>query len=317
MTTQTPAEIALQHSVWVWRFDVDGDPQDVLNKARSAGTGIILKTHDGADWMGTYDKSPTAINGPLEVRQMADMFESQGVPFHAWCVVQGEDPIREAQICSDVLNNGARTMIFDLEPSDGGSYWQGTDDAALQFGRELRRLQPHAYLSVAPDARPWQIDAVPTTQFASFCDAILPQAYWETFDSPANYRFINRLGYNVGPDGVTPELILDMTADKLAPLGLPIRPIGQGAADGAEWQRFIAHAYSRQMDSVSVWRFGTASDDVWPTLHAMAPPPLVITQAKAPVAPPAVAPAVQKLNAAPPPTFVVEKGESASKCDTK
>jgi hypothetical protein len=274
-----------KHNVWVWRFDVDGHPDQVLDALRSRGLGVFLKTNDGADWMSRYDDSPTAITGPQKVREMVDYFENAGVPFHAWCVVHGKDPIGEAQICSDVLNAGARSMNFDLEPSDGSNYWQGDSEAALTFGRELRRLQPNAQLGVAPDGRPWQLDAVPIREFASFSNEILPQSYWQTFNSPTNRRYISRLGYTVGPEGVTPELILDITADKLRPLGLPIRPVGQGAAGYSDWERFIHHAYWLQMDSVSVWRYGTANGEMWPALQDLAP------VQPAPVQPPAAQPA--------------------------
>ncbi|HEX5370332.1 MAG TPA: hypothetical protein VFY10_13030 [Dehalococcoidia bacterium] len=281
------AELPIKHNVWVWRFDVDGHPDVVLEALRANGLGVILKTNDGADWMSRYDKSSTAIVGAQKVREMSDYFESAGVPFHAWAVVHGKDPLGEAQLCSEVLDCGARSMTFDLEPEDeGGNYWQGTDQDALTFGQELRRLQPRARLSVAPDGRPWQIDATPVAQFATFCDEIQPQSYWQTFNSSTNRRYLSRLGYTAGPEGVTPELILDATNAKLRPFGLPIRPIGQGAAGGPEWQRFVEHAYSLQMESVSVWRFGTASPDVWPTLASMAPqqPPPPAPATPAPVA---------------------------------
>jgi hypothetical protein len=264
---QTP----LKHNVWVWRFDVDGSPEQVRDALRFSGAGILLKTNDGADWMSRYDASPTAITGPQRVREMAEYFESAGVPFHAWCVVHGLDPIGEAQVCSEVLNSGARSMTFDLEPPEGANYWQGDAAAALLLGSELRRLQPNAQLGVAPDARPWQLDAVPIGEFASFTNEILPQSYWQTFNGPKNQAYFRDLGYHVGPEGVTPELLLDATADKLRQYDLPIRPIGQGAASGAEWDRFIRHAFWLQMDSVSVWRFGTAHGEVWPTILGLAP----------------------------------------------
>ena len=289
-----------KHNMWVWRFDVDGPPDQVLERVRSSGMGVLLKTNEGHEWMSSVDDSPTAIMGPEKVHEMVNYFESAGVPFHAWCVVKGLNPVREAEICSDVLNAGARSMTFDLEPPEGHHYWQADRATALEFGREMRRLQPNARLGVAPDARPWQIDAVPLVEFASFCDEILPQSYWQTFNSPTNRRFLTERGYYIGPEGVTPEVVLDATADKLRPLGRVIRPIGQGTANAAEWERFVRHAYSLEMDSVSVWRYGTASGDVWPTLAALAPVPPA-PPAPLAVAEPQQAPAVQDAAQQPPP----------------
>jgi hypothetical protein len=292
----------LTHNIWVWRFDVDGPAHEVLERLRACGMGIILKTHEGADWMARFDSSPTAIRGPQQVREMAEYFESAGVPFHAWAVARGEDPEGEAQIGSEVLNCGVRSLIFDLEPPEDGHYWQGTSAEAVAFGYALRSRQPNAQLGVAPDARPWQIDAVPLVEYATFCNSILPQAYWQTFNSPTNLRMMGQRGYAAGPEGMTPELILDATADKLRGFGLPIRPIGQGTAGAVEWQRFVNHAYALQMDCVSVWRYGTASSEVWPTLQTMAPAQPVAApspEAQPAVAAAAVAPQAEVPTAAP------------------
>jgi hypothetical protein len=54
-------------------------------------------------------------------------------------------------------------------------------------------------------------------------------------------------------------------------MGLPVRPIGQGTAGGHEWERFIRRAFELGLESVSVWRYGTANGEVWPTLRAMPP----------------------------------------------
>jgi len=276
------------HNMWVWRFDVDGDPQQVLDNIRNSGMGVLLKCFEGPDWMSKHDSSPTSVRGPAQVRWFADFFESAAVPFHAWGVVKGQDPIGEAQIASEVLNNGARSMTFDLEPAENQHYWHGTPESALHFGYEIRTRQPNAQLAVAPDARPWQIDAVPTKEFATFVNAILPQSYWQTFNSPTNRRYLTERGFHVGEEGMTPELILNATHQKLAPFGLPIRPIGQGTAGAGDWQRFVHHAYQLGMDSVSVWRYGTTHPEVWPTLHRMAPPQPAAPQVAAPVTEPAV-----------------------------
>lgn len=285
--------LPIKHNMWVWRFDVDGDLNEVLARVKSSGMGVLLKCFEGPDWMAKHDSSPTSVRGPAQVRWFADFFESQGVPFHAWGVVKGQDVVGEAQVSSEVLNSGARSLTFDLEPAENQHYWHGTPESALQFGHEVRKRQPMAQLAVAPDARPWQIDAVPTAEFATFVNAIMPQSYWQTFNSPTNLRYMRERGYEVGGEGMSPELILNATAHKLAPFGLPIRPIGQGTAGAGDWQRFIHHAYQLGMDSVSVWRYGTTNNEIWETLGRMQPPQPAAPQVAAPaaVAPAAAAPA--------------------------
>lgn len=260
--------------VWVWKFSVDGPLGPIRDTLAANGLGIILKTHDGTEWMQRFDDSPDAITGPAQVARLAGAFEQAGVPFHAWCVPKGQDPIGEARMCSDVLNSGARSLYLDLEPPDGGgNYWQGTWEDALRFGEELRRLQPHAWVTVAPDVRPWQGGHVPLAEFASFSNAIAPQAYWATFDGPTNRRYFSEHGYFVGPEGVTPELIVDVSIGTFQHFGRPIQPIGQGASPGHMWHRFVTAANARGLQPISLWRYGTADPGAFEVLKFQPPQP--------------------------------------------
>ena len=283
------------HLAWVWQFEDDGAPDLIRSTLARNGLGILLKTHDGTHWMSRFHDT-LSINGGRDVQMMASYFEAAGVPFHAWCVVEGRDPITEAQMCAEVLGSGARSLVFDLESAKKGNYWQGDRQSALAFGRELRRLQPRAWLTVAPDPRPWQVNEVPIAEFASFSNDIAPQTYWNTFNTPANYRLLRDFGYEVGPEGMTPELILDVTRRALGGFRLPLWPVGQGSADVLAWQRFVRHAYQLGMDAISVWRYGTSDTRVWPLLRDMKPrqgaattPPRTFS---APLAPPIPTPDV-------------------------
>src|SRR3972149_7958382 len=103
----TAAAATLNHLVWVWRFSTDGEPNFIGGRLRDHGLGILLKTHDGLQWMSEYDKSAYAVSGPAQVGVLANYFESAGVPFHVWAVVHGVDPMREAKMAADVLAAGA------------------------------------------------------------------------------------------------------------------------------------------------------------------------------------------------------------------
>jgi hypothetical protein len=260
-----------KHLAWVWEFIEDGRPDEIRPLLATTGMGILLKTHDGSSWMGKWDRSYDAIHGPAHVSHIANYFEDAGGPFHAWCVVTGRDPYAEARMASEVISAGARSLTFDLEPKEGKYYWQAGTQEAIEFGTELRRLQPNAHFSVAPDPRPWQLKVVPIAEFAAFCNEIAPQTYWNVFDTEPNHRLLREFGFPTGPEGVTPEFMLDVTKSALAPLNRPIRPVGFGKADSASWQRFVSHSRYLGMSSVSVWRYGIANADVWPLLHQMAP----------------------------------------------
>ena len=131
---------SLRHLVWVWQFTTDAEPNIVGARLLEHGLGIILKTHDGMQWMCEYDKSPYAVSGPAQVGVLANYFETAGVPFHAWCVLHGVDPMREAQMAAEVLDAGARSVYLDIEPHSG--FWRGTPRTPSAFGKELRRLAP-------------------------------------------------------------------------------------------------------------------------------------------------------------------------------
>ena len=71
---------------------------------------------------------------------------------------------------------------------------------------------------------------LPIKEFASFSDEILPQSYWRTFNTSANYEKFAQAGYPVPAEGITPEFLITVTNKVLAPYGLPIRHVGQGAS---------------------------------------------------------------------------------------
>ncbi|MGE3857884.1 MAG: hypothetical protein AB7G21_13085, partial [Dehalococcoidia bacterium] len=88
------------HLIWVWQFNQDGEPERIRETLRAHGLGVALKTHDGTDWMAKYDTSRNAVSGAQQIARLADFFEAGGVPFHAWCVVHGTNPTREADMAA-------------------------------------------------------------------------------------------------------------------------------------------------------------------------------------------------------------------------
>jgi hypothetical protein len=252
------AETALppQHRAWVWQFASDGAPEAIADSLADHGLAVMVKTHDGVDWMSRYDRHASAISGPEQISRVARIFEEAGVPFHAWSVVKGVDPIREAQMSAEVLGAGARSLTLDLEGSSG--FWVGTRDDALRFGDELRRLTPFGRVDISIDPRPWRIYLnVPMDEMVYYTDAIWPQLYWDTFNNPANINGYANSGYPTGAAGMTPEFLVDTALAVLAPFNREIIPVGQGAsADPIMWARFNYRAWHVGMPQVSIWRYG-------------------------------------------------------------
>ncbi len=242
------------HLVFVWQFSSDGSPGQIASNLAANHLALTLKTHDGTDWMATYDNHPSAVTGPAQVQVLARFFESNNVPFHAWAVPKGVDPVREAQMAADVLAAGARSLTLDLEGSSG--FWVGSPADAVRYCDELRRRNPFGRVDITIDPRPWRINLAPMSQFVPYIDGIWPQLYWDTFDNPPNDYAYAISGYTPGPDGITPEFLLDVTSNVLAQYNRAIIPVGQGAAaDPTTWPRFLRHAWDLGMGMVSVWRY--------------------------------------------------------------
>jgi hypothetical protein len=261
-------------SAWVWQFagDADGSAEAIRNNLAGRGIGVIVKTHDGTSWMKRWDKTAESVGGPQDVARLAQFFHEAGIPFHAWCVITGLDPIGEAQMAAQVLAAGAESLYLDLEPREANTFWQGTPQSALAYGQALRQQQPHASVILAPDMRPWQARAVPTAELAPFCSGMAPQAYWRRYNSPANYRLLRDHGFQV--DGqTTPELFIEVSQRTFAGYGLPVHPIGEADASPDEVRRFIDTAAAYGMGHVSVWRYGVAQAGVWDVLTQPPPPP--------------------------------------------
>jgi len=204
---------------------------------------------------------------------LANYFEKYGIPFHSYSVAQGLDPQREAAMCSDVINAGARSIFVDLEPWAG--YWQGTPQAAQYFAQEFRRLQPNGTLHLCVEPRPWVLPRVPMAEFASISSGIAPMVYWESFNTSENVKYFEQYGCPPGPAGICPEFLLDVSYSLFSGYNIPIYPVGQGASSYDAWLRFMTRAYQLDMGAVSVWRYGVANEQIWPLLRYVQPRPPV------------------------------------------
>ena len=62
------------HLAWVWQFGDDGDPELIRKTLSDAGMGIMLKTHDGDEWMSRWDHHPMAIADGQHIKSAAAYF---------------------------------------------------------------------------------------------------------------------------------------------------------------------------------------------------------------------------------------------------
>ncbi|MSQ26653.1 MAG: LysM peptidoglycan-binding domain-containing protein [Dehalococcoidia bacterium] len=255
-----------RHLSWVWQFSEDGAPETIRPALAAAGLGVVIKTHDGVDWMDRFDPSPSAVSGPEKFAKLVRFFEDGGVPVHAWFVAKGYQPLQEAKMAAQVVAAGARSVSVDLEPHPG--FWGGGPQEALLFGKELRRLQPNAWLSVSVDPRPWHLPGIPLKEFAGFSNEIAPQVYWDEFNTPANWEHFVASGFPPGVEGITAAFLVDVTFKVLQPYGLPIHLIGQAnAVRSGGWQQLLDRSYSQGIHAVSLWRHGLTRPETWQALQ--------------------------------------------------
>jgi cell division septation protein DedD len=219
--------------------------------------------------MSKYDHHGDAISSAGRASNVGRYLEDRGIPYHAWCVVKGIDPEREAEMCADILNGGARSVVIDLEGASG--FWTGSAADAERFGTRLRSLSPYGRVDISVDARPWRVNLVPMVPFVSMSDAIWPQLYWETFNTSGNHDGYRNAGFTIPAEGITPEFLIDATAQILAPFERPIIPIGQGATATDGWPRFAHRAWERGQYELSVWRLGVTANEIIGYLGANAP----------------------------------------------
>jgi hypothetical protein len=156
-------------------------------------------------------------------------------------------------MAADVLAGGARSLTLDLEDHPG--FWEGSDDAALAFGAELRARAPYARVDISIDPRPWLNVRLPIDEFVQFTDGIRPQLYWDLFQGVDHRNAWEYMGYPA-PEGVTPEFLVDASKQMLAPYDRWLLPIAHAApADPSSFPRFAYRAWQQQMPELSVWRY--------------------------------------------------------------
>ena len=235
-------------SVAIWHWRGDGIPENTIEefvatiKNRAPNVKQIwVKTSDGSNWMGDFDRSTMAIDGVAAVDRWVSVLEANGLEFHAWCVPQGLDIARETALIAAVCKRpGVKSMILDVEPYAG--FWQGGKDGVRPYMLALRRQIGGSYhVGMSIDPRPWHYDSVFPEEWLPFINSIHPQSYWFTFRD-------------------TPEQTLQQTYDTWGGYGKPIIPALQG--DAALIDMEAAHTLATQRygaSGLSWWRYGVIS----------------------------------------------------------
>lgn len=260
MTTPYDEKIAL----WHWRGTAltEKSIEEVVRNIKQWAPHVKqlwVKTSDGANWMGRFDSSPMAINGPDSIQRWVQVLEANGLEFHAWHVAKGISVEAEADILVQTCNTrGVRSMVLDVEAHAG--FWEGGKDAIRPFMTRVRRGvggRFHLGMSVDP-RRHWYAQIFPA-EWRPFVNSVHPQTYWATFQRPVRE-------------------VIDEVYSVWGNYGLPIIPALQGFADPAEMEearKYVLQQY--RAPGLSWWRFGVIGPTHFPVISQpikdVPPPP--------------------------------------------
>jgi hypothetical protein len=102
----------------IWQFgrDYPGAEANDLNLPIKT---VYIKTHDGTDWMSTYDSHPKAVSGPDALRNLVRDYSYLGIDVVAWFVPYGTDVEGQLQRAREVIDAGVKGLVADVEPYSG------------------------------------------------------------------------------------------------------------------------------------------------------------------------------------------------------
>ena len=245
----------------IWQLDQDY-PGHVGGDAGLSVSTVYIKTHDGSDWMSTYDSNPRAVSGPASIRDLIDIYSTEGIEVAAWFVPYGSDYDAQVQMAVQVIDSGVTALYADLEPFAGFCYLQ-CHELAENLWYRVRQQRPNAHLGVIYDPRPWWWGQSATSKWLSVADSALPMCYWEDFDGQIPYD---------DPTGCVAQAHNDLAT--LAPgRAIEYVPMLQGNTTAARFERALDAAVVAGSTRVAVWRRGTTSTEVWDLIGRYSPPP--------------------------------------------
>lgn len=246
---QDVATIAVDPFVWQLTKDY---PEDTPSDTELPISRVLVKTHDGTDWMSTYDEHPNAISGPGALQTIKNVYSAQGIEVVAWFVPKTNDVATQLAMARAVIDTGVTALYADVEPF-AGFCTPNCEYLAETFWKQLRQQRPNATLGVIYDPREQWIEAEAAPQWLKYADVALPMCYWESFygqgawADPAGCVIQGYYGLRAMAD------IDDMAYE----------PALQGDATPARFTKALDAALDLGSERVTVWRRATVKPETW------------------------------------------------------
>jgi murein DD-endopeptidase MepM/ murein hydrolase activator NlpD len=246
--------------IWQWKGDAiaEDSVENIVRTIKNWApviTQVWVKTSDGTNWQGEFDTDRNlAIDSVASVDKWVRILEANGMEFHAWAVVKGEDVVAEADRIIEVCNRpGVRSMILDVEPFSG--FWTvGSDPVRPLMTRIRRGVGGRFHIGMAVDPRPQHKAKIFPDEWRPFINSVHLQVYWNTFQRPM-------------------QDVIDEAYTTWGSYGLPLFPVMPGTAprdeinDGREY--VVNH---KKAAGISWWRLGVIGPVEFPAInHAIVP----------------------------------------------
>ncbi len=262
VAVDTPASaesVRVEAVVWQFNRDYPGaEPDDVNLPVRT----VYIKTHDGTDWMSTYDPNPKAVAGPESLQELIHIYALQGIDVVAWFVPNGWDSNTQLQMAKQVLDTGVKGLYADVEAFWGFCY-EACEFLADNFWQRLRLERPKAELGVIYDPRPQWWAPAAASKWLAAADVALPMCFWESY-----------LGQQPWDDPGGCVLQAHEDLPRIAPgRALEYAPMLQGDTTPDRFKMAADTALAVGAERVSVWRRGVVPAEVWNSIKAYADAP--------------------------------------------
>jgi hypothetical protein len=235
----------------VWQLNKDYPDGTPVDSSLPIQT-VYIKTHDGTDWMSTYDSHPAAVSGPAAIQNLIGIYASQGIQTAAWFVPKGTDYDTQVAMAEQVIDSGVTALYADLEPFAGFCN-QNCVTLATNFWARVRQERPNARLGVIYDPRPWWWDSSATTQWFASADVAMPMCYWDDYAGQIPFG---------DPAGCITQAKSDLA--QLSPgRSLDYLPLLQGDSTPDRVRQSLDAAVRTDAVAVALWRRGVVSGDTW------------------------------------------------------
>lgn len=241
--------------MWHWKGDsiAEETVEDMVRTLKNWAptvTQIWVKTSDGENWQGEFDTDrDLAIDSVASIDKWVRILDANGLEFHAWAVVKGQNIIEEADRIIAVCNRpGVKSMILDVEPFAG--FWTvGADPIRPLMTRIRRGVGGRFHIGMAVDPRPQHKARIFPEEWRPFVNSVHLQLYWNTFQRPL--KEVLDEGFNTWDD-----------------YGLPLFPVMPGSAPRDEINEGREYVVDRHnVQGMSWWRFGVIGPVEFPAIN--------------------------------------------------